>query len=249
MKDLYESILKSTQSGKDAVIIEWMKENLNVLEGPRSFVKGYENIKNNFFIKNSKICTVPDYKGWINLLKAPKGGNIELPDYIKFGECPKASFRLSSDRTKPDQYPDKCSELWVQTEKNKIKNLKLNVERKLTLLNPYDNSSSPEFKNIDIKTDSSEFTLEIYGFLINSEDINDIKITCKPGTKITLEFGGYSSYEFLKKSHLKTKEEINEFCNRFLPDVKEITRIVFEKSTSSVVFEKSIDGNWGRKKY
>ena len=249
MKQLYESILKSTRSGKDAVIIDWMKENLAILENPRSPVKRYENTKNNFFIKDSKICTVPDYKGWIYLLRSLKGGNIELPDYIKFGECPKASFLVNADRIKPDQYPEKCYEIWVVTSENRIKNLKLNADKKVALVSSTDKFGSLEFKNIEIKTGTSDFTLKIYGFLTSPDDIKDIKIDSKPGTKITLEFGGDSIYAFKKDYNKKDKKEINEFCNSFIKNIKGLNRIDFGSSTSSVVFEKSSNGDWERKKY
>ena len=64
-----------------------------------------------------------------------------------------------------------------------------------------------------------------------------------------MELGGDSVYAFVKKLNLKTKEEINAFCNSFLSNVKGITRIAFERATDSIVFEKSEKGDWERKKY
>ena len=249
MKQLYESILKSTQSGKEAVIIDWMKENISGSTDPLNFAKNYDQLKNVFFIKNSKICTDPEYKGWINLLRNPKGKTIEIPSYIKFGECPNACFRVNADRMRADQYPEKCSEVWLMTMENKIKNIKLEADKKVTLVNSINKVIPLEFKNIEIKTESSEFTLEIYGFLLSPDDLRDINIKSKPGAKITLELGGDSVYAFVKKLNLKTKEEINAFCNSFLSNVKGITRIAFERATDSIVFEKSEKGDWERKKY
>ena len=119
MISLLESILKSTKTGIEGVVIRWFKEN-HILDPGIGFFHS-KNHRNDYysslFLKNGKVCIDDNMMGSIDfsVLRDPK-----IPDYIKFGWCPGIGFTFDSEGTTSEQVPEVCDSLSFMIKENKM---------------------------------------------------------------------------------------------------------------------------------
>lgn len=237
MKNLYESILKSTQTGQYAIMIDWLKEKHILDDDQRIYVNGGNKKGNGYydyaFVNKGKICFSPDLKGTLHFNKTELGNEI-IPDYIKFGECPGISFLFEMDSSNESQLPDLCMDLSIKTMGKKLKPFSVSSKDEFNISSGSSKLELPKIELSLAKSDygkNADYSIYISGGNWSLDELKNlyVKNQEKRDIYICIEETGFPSDKFYQifRKHYEQDDNFDEFVSSIFPNIDGIAQIIF----------------------
>ena len=237
MENLYESILKSTKTGKEAIIIDWLKEKHILDADQRIYVNGGNKKVNGYydyvFVNKGKICFSPELKGTLHFNKTELR-NETIPDYIKFGECPGISFLFEMDSSNESQLPDLCLDLSIKTMGKQLKPFSASTKYEFKITSGYKKLEIPKIDLSLAKSDygkNADYSIYISGGNWSLDELKNlyVKNPEKRDIYICIEETGFPSDKFYQifRKHYEQDDNFDEFVSSIFPNIDGIAQIIF----------------------
>ena len=223
-----ESILGSTKTGKNMLVWNWLKDNLNY--SPDDLEKRME------FDSHGKIVN----KGTWNIVLS--NYNITtIPDYVQFGEI-KTSMYLGNANKIKDHQLGYIEKLYIEGDTRKLENRTFNLGS--TFIVEGDHKAFDEIKNLTLNfaRNASKIILSLTD--IDLKSFNEIHTNAY---KIEIE-NTPAAKELVKKIRkLKktetTPEAMDEFFKETLPNIQPSTRFI-KLSNRTTIEKNPKNGHW-----
>lgn len=223
-----ESILGSTKTGKNMLVWNWLKDNLNY--SPDDLEKRME------FDSHGKIVN----KGTWNIVLS--NYNITtIPDYVQFGEI-KTSMYLGNANKIKDHQLGYIEKLYIEGDTRKLENRTFNLGS--TFIVEGDHKAFDDIKNLTLNfaRNASKIILSLTD--IDLKSFNEIHTNAY---KIEIE-NTPAAKELVKKIRkLKktetTPEAMDEFFKETLPNIQPSTRFI-KLSNRTTIEQNPKNGHW-----
>ena len=226
---IQESILGSTKTGKNMLVWNWLKDNLNY--SPEELEKRME------IDSKGKIVN----KGTWNIVL--NNYNITtIPDYVQFGEIKTSMYLGNSANKIKDNQLGYIEKLYIAGDTKKLENRTFNLGSTFIVEGPQD--AFEEIKNLTLNfaRNASKIILSLTN--IDLKSFNEIHTNAY---RIEIEKTP-AAKELVKKIRkvqktATTPEALDEFFKETLPNIQPSTRFI-KLSKRTTIEQNPINGHW-----
>ena len=224
---IQESILGSTKTGKNMLVWNWLKDNLNYSQD--------ELEKKMKLDSNGKIVNKDTWNIVLDIIKTT------IPDYVQFGEIKTSMYLGNADKIKDNQL-EYVENLYIGADTKKLENRTFNVGS-FFKINGYEEAFK-EIKNLTLNFARKIGKISLSLTNIDLKSFNEIHTNAY---RIEIEHTPVAQ-ELVKKIRkvqktATTPEALDEFFKQTLPNIQPSTRFI-KLSSRTTIEQNPKNGHW-----